>query len=164
MIRPERLFESPPRTFVVAGLRARTGLYALCDGALSPAVYVDRRIEGQPGFEALIYHESLHAVERHALIGLVLLTIPVVGWVGWIFWRRAQEVRADAFAFAACARLSPAPTEEARIAAAKRELVALTLMHAHPTRAFWRWCYGRNPKDRLERALRRARRIRWPAR
>lgn len=139
MIDPSKLHLSQPKCIRQPGLWRRTGLWAFTEGVLDPVIYVDSGAEVQPGFEALMYHESLHAIERHALLGLVAVCTVVL----WPFMRRAGEVRADVFALRA---------------AGPQEFRAFVLMHPHPTGMFWRWVYGRTPKDRAERAFARVRR------
>lgn len=176
MIRPlDLLLQRQPPVVVTPGLHRATGLWAQAEGVVRPFVRVDRLVEGRAGFEALMFHEALHVHERHALVGLVLLCLglfaatvafalgeylsfmvcPAAGILAWILWRREQEVRADAFALVACATTAADPAK------GLREFSAFVLLHEHPTARFWRWCYGRNPAHRVERAVARAGRMRW---
>ncbi len=160
MIHPLDMLETGLPVAAARGLHRATGLWGRAFGVLRPFVELDRMAEGLPGFEALVFHEGLHVQERHALVGIVLLAIPVVGWILWPFWRREQEIRADAFAFAACRVVaSRDPIRGQKVA--EREFSAFCLMHPHPRDWFWRWCYGRNPSHRYERAKKRAGSIRW---
>jgi hypothetical protein len=123
---------------------------------------VDRMSEGLPGFEALVSHETLHVHERHALIGFVLflLVLPL-----WPFWRREQEVRADAFALLSVEWTKRKETDTApTIDSLDRSLCefrSFVLMHDHPTGRFWRWVYGWSVEHRVTRAIERARRYGW---
>jgi len=189
MIEPHDLLRGrQPRTVSMPGLHAHTGLWAQAIGVLRPAVFVDRMIEGRPGFEALMFHEALHVHEHHALAGLVVLgfgflgaslslvaenlagflSCLALGAVAWASWRREQEIRCDAFALrGACSEFDPetkawrvTPESEKKGLA---EFRAFTLLHEHPTRWFWKFAYGGTPRRRIARALARARRIRWVA-
>lgn len=175
MIDPRALLtHRQPPIVLSPGLHRHTGLYAQAEGLVRPFIRTDRLAEGRPGFEALMYHEALHVHERHALAGLVLLFLPVVGVFLWILWRREQEIRADAFALLAASTFAksreaekeepdPAVVAAERAAAGLREFSAFVLLHEHPKSRFWKWCYGRTPAHRVERAVARSRRIRWAA-
>lgn len=148
MIEPRDLLTwAQPPIYPKPGLHKRYGVYAMAYGVWSPRILVDRNYEGQPGWEAMMFHEGLHVHERHALCGLVLLLIPVVGWIAWFLWRREQEIRADAFALK-----GSGPSET---------WAFIRQLHPHPTDWFGRWCYGRTAKDRWERTVARAWRYGW---
>lgn len=147
MIDPQDLIRRQPPTMHLPGLHKRYGVYGMARGVFHPVVVVDRtKVEGRPGFEALMFHEGLHAHERHALIGFAMLAVPVLGWLAWLWWRREQEIRCDAFAFRG---------------AGPSEFYSFCRMHPHPTERFGRWCYGQNADDRYARTLKRAGRYGW---
>lgn len=118
MMTPWELQQAKPSHGAVRGLHDRWGVYAASLNIWRPWVAVDRKAETMPGFEALIWHESTHAVEWHALLGAVVLLAgavefavgvalelwvpallgPVVALVLWGLWRREQEIRSDAIA------------------------------------------------------------------
>lgn len=115
---PLELVRAMPAHGSVRGLHDRWGVYACSLGIWRPWVAVDRKAETMPGFDALIYHESLHATEWHALLGLSILLAgavefaaavvlelwlsallgPLVAIVLWALWKREAETRADAIA------------------------------------------------------------------
>lgn len=162
MIHPREIAQCPPPIYAQGDLLKLHRVYGRCDGIITPRVYLDRKAETLPGFNALVYHEAVHAVEVHAFVGLMLLIVAVTtlavgitnglwwSWLtfgltsaGWLLWRREQEVRADA-----CALFG---TDEA-------EFYAFATMHEHPSGLWGRWQYATTPQARLERARRRARR------
>ena len=144
------------------GLYHHTGRWAHAEGILRPFVRVDRGAETLKGFDALMFHESLHVHEKHALIGVLLLLCPLV-WPMWLWFVREREIRADAFALAAVSmnRLGEWTPETGKHGMS--EFKAFVWLHPHPTSRFWKWCYGRHPEHRVSRAVERARRLRWLA-
>jgi hypothetical protein len=147
MMNPQDLLAGPlPICIATSGLYRRTGVWACARGLLYPEILVDRAAETRDGWEALMFHEALHVRERHALIGLLILILFAPAWP---WWRREQEVRADAFAL---------------WGAGREEFWAFLYLHPHPTGRFARWCYGRSREHRAERAERRARRYGWDRR
>lgn len=169
MIHPRDLvFRDPPPIIMTPGLHKRTGLWGFARGVVLPVVHFDRMAEGQPGSESLLFHEGLHAYERHALAGLMLVGLGLLAagigvsyqlWglafgsllapLAYAWWRREAELRADAFALRG---------------AGSRDFLCFVSMHPHPTGWFWRWCYGANPGRRYNRAVTRAARHGWEVR
>lgn len=166
MIEPERLItDCQPPVIFQPGLLSRRGLYGAARGIVNPVVVVDRMGEGEPGFESLMFHEGLHVHERHALAGVLVLLggcaafalgLGLEAWgllgtslltpAAFAWWRREQEVRADAFALRG---------------AGARDFMAFVLMHPHPEGRWGRWCYGETPAKRFNRAVARAARYGW---
>lgn len=147
MIDPQALLAGPlPTCIATSGLHTRLGVWACARGLWKPEILVDRGAETRDGWEALMYHEALHVRERHALVGIlcILLFAPA-----WLWWRREQEIRADAFAL---------------WGAGSAEFWAFLYLHPHPKGRFARWCYGGSREHRAERAARRARRYGWDGR
>lgn len=110
-------------------MHRETGRWGYCDGVLRPRIKIDRVGRLMVGFNGLLWHESLHAIERHAFLGLMLLGVggvvalaigllvglrPELEWFGygsyaalalsglaWVWWRRESEIRADVFSLEA---------------------------------------------------------------
>lgn len=136
-----------------------------CVGVLYPKVVIDRKMETEPGFEALCYHEGTHAYEYHTLTGnllvllglvaaavAVVLQVPiflagtVLGLGGYVWWCREKETRADAVAL-----YGAGPGEY------------FAFIHLIGSQRTWwgAWCYGRTLKAREARAQRRCARYGW---
>lgn len=118
------------------GLHKHLGLWACAEGVTSPVVYVDSGAEAVAGFEALMFHEALHVIDRHAFWGCVFAALPPL----WMWWRREVELRADVFAYEG---------------AGDQEFYNFVHMHPHPTGWFWKWCYGKTRGHRIERTRKR---------
>ena len=199
MLTPIEVWNRKPRHAAVSNLHHAWGVYACAVGFLRPQVLVDRKAEVREGFNSLIWHESLHAVEHHALFGVFVLLVGMVGfsvavvlelWLSavlcpfaglaaWAFWRREQEVRADAVAlygagvgglgeehpFWAVERYL-----EKRAAEGLMDFRAFLYLHPHPCEesglsrvARWwaAWKYAPSRDAREARAAARCRRLGW---
>lgn len=171
------------------GFHARTGVMARADGILDPVVIADRLAVGRHGWNGLAFHEILHCLERHSFVGLLVLTIPtscawplaffsgslVAGYLlalwgvlAWVWWRREQEVRADAFAwrgagaqdfYAFVLELPLAP--EGRLPAGWTWLARPRAIASAVSRLWCRWLYAKSLTHRINRASRRAERTKW---
>ena len=138
---------------------------AACLGVLRPKVVMDRKLQGQPGFEAFCYHEAVHAYEFHSLVGVLILLAgavpfalalalkawflapaPVLALVGWMFWKREAEVRADAVAL--CGAGEP-------------EFYCMLQNIGTPKTWWGRFLYTRSMRERTARARRRMVRHGW---
>lgn len=179
MIDPRDLMRKRmPPIRAVSGLYNRTGLWAYAYGVFRPYMVADRRAEwATSGYEALMFHETLHVHERHALVGALILAVGAVlsavaltygdplmfgvpGSVAtlvWMAWRREQEIRADAFALWGVTERTKEgkPTVRGRQKGIA-ELRAFALLHPHPKGWFWTWCYGKSVEHRVRRARRAA--------
>lgn len=190
MIEPVELFRRRlvPVFVFEKGARKR-GFWARSEGILKPFVRADRLGQGQPGWSALCYHESLHCVERHAFVAFLVLMVPatlglvavavgfpwsgysatVLGWLLWLWWKREAEVRADAFAwrgagpldFYALMTMLPHPVDFGYLPAGWMWLSLPRRLGLWVSLAWYRWLYGRTVEDRVTRARERAERTRW---
>jgi len=146
------------------GLYQRAEVYAVCTGTISPIVYVDPIIRGQPGEQSCIEHERWHADARHGLksvlswcvMALLVFSIGVtwafgpavvvlIEWalfVGWVsahlHWLRDCEIEAD---------------KQALALTSPRDFVAFVFLHPHPKGRWGRFLYGQSPEDRIKRIL-----------
>lgn len=183
-----QLSAAPVRS--VPGLWKHRGVWAMAYGVWNPVLLLDRMAEQRAGFEAMMFHESLHVQEHHLLAANTILGLGALGtavafvrqepWgslafllvtlVGWILWRREIELRSDAYSLRGVSTVCWVINGKAEVAETAashekgmREFLAFTLLHEHPTGWFWRFCYGRSPVHRLQRALARMRRTKWVA-
>jgi Zn-dependent protease with chaperone function len=138
---------------------------AACLGVLRPRVVIDRRLQSEPGFEAVCYHEGTHAYEHHSFVGVLLLVPGAVGFatglalglwaltlllpasvVAWVLWQREKETRADAVAL---------------YGAGEAEFYCM-LQRVGGQKARWgRWLYTPSVKTRTARARRRCAKHGW---
>ena len=81
----------------VRGLHRISGAWACTVGIFRPMVMIDPMAEAHPGGNAMIIHECVHAREKHALRGILVLILTL--GLGYKRYRRRCEVRADAAVF-----------------------------------------------------------------
>lgn len=122
------------------GLRAATKCWAVCHGVFNPILFVDEECPVTPGFNAMICHETFHAMKRHKLKEILLLLL--LGWTGfgvylWACYRRQVETDADRYALSLFA---------------DGEFRAMLSLHAVPTSWWGRWKYGATRSARYKRA------------
>lgn len=161
-ITPNELLRANVRHYAQANLFKDFGVHARCEGILHPRVLVDRKAQLERGFDALLYHESTHAAEYHAFVGVLILLMGLMtlaygaafglvlgyalapGWVGvWMLWRRHAEARADQVAYEG---------------AGPSEFWLFVHKMTPPPRTWWaKWLYTSTRESRMERAWKRAR-------
>lgn len=169
MTHPREINAETVDVFAVANLRVYGhSTVGACVGILRPRVLVDRAVQLQPGFDALMYHEGTHAHERHRFAALMILlpsvVCPAFGvalslpwlllpilpcWLVWAWWCRRMETRADAVAL---------------FGSGSKEFFAFLQMVGTPASRWGRWCYGKSRDDRLLRASRECSRRGWNVR
>jgi len=169
MTHPREINATTVDCYAVANLRVYGhSTVGACVGILRPRVLVDRAMQLQPGFEALMYHEGTHAHERHRFAGLLLIgtgllsfalfvtfgilwlsPVPVLSLAGWLWWCRRMETRADAVAL---------------YGAGSKEFFAFLQRVGTPKTRWGRWCYGASQQDRTMRASRECIRRGWNVR
>ena len=169
MSHPRDITAETVDVFAVANLRVYgRGTPGACIGILQPKVLVDRAVQMEPGFEALMYHEGTHAYERHRFAGLLMIAlgllsfalavtlnylplfaVTVVSAAAWVRWCRRMETRADAVAL---------------YGAGFKEFYSFTRMVGVPSTRWGRFCYGKDYGERTSRATRECRRRGWNVR
>jgi hypothetical protein len=190
VIDPKAMFERrllPP--FVFDPYLRQKGHWARAEGILEPVIRADRLATGRPGWNALLHHEALHCIERHPLVGILLLGFPMSaapfvaavfgsasGWGSlalglalWAWWKREREIRADAFAwkgagpqqFYSFVAMLPHPELSPALPKGWRWLAWARWLGVNAEHAWYRWVYGRTLQARIERARRRAGSTRW---
>lgn len=118
------------------GLHKHTGSWAIAYGLVSPVVIVDPQTPTNAGFNALVMHEVEHCRARHKLVQILILSLPVLGWILYPFVVRRHELLADAAAYEA---FGP------------KEFRAFLELHKHPTTWWGRWKYGHVKSFRFAR-------------
>lgn len=159
MTHPREITHASVACFAVKDMAKHKGRHAECRGFLWPRVYVDRAAQFLPGFDSLMYHEGMHAIEYHnatcggvLVIGLAAASMAIGASMPWLallvpacialwFWlKRSHEASADAMAL---------------WGAGAQDFEAMLLMHRAPTGRFARWCYGATIAERRRRAYAR---------
>ena len=121
-------------------LRRETNCWAVCHGIFNPVLFVDEACPVTPGFNAMICHETFHAMKRHKLKEVLLLLFlgwTVFGLYLWACFRRQVETDADRYALSLFA---------------DGEYRAFLSLHANPTSWWGRWKYGATRQARYKRA------------
>lgn len=166
MTHPREINADTVDVFAVSNLRVYGhSTVGACVGILRPRVLVDRAMQLEPGFDALMFHEGTHAHERHRFaaflilipgllsfaLGIVLglpflLAAPLLPLAGWAYWCRRMESRADAVAL---------------YGAGAKEFYAFLKKVGTPATRWGRWCYGKSMEARWARAGRECTRRGW---
>lgn len=122
----------------IPGLYNQTGALAYAVGIFKPKVIYDPLIDVHPGGNAIMVHEAVHVLERHALRGIFVLIFTL--GLGYLFFRRECELRADA---------------EALRLMGEQEFRAMVYTFPDPVTRVGRFIYGKTREERIRRAHRR---------